>query len=259
MKFPLFSKYFQQKNLVIFTSNVFQLYSFFTDLFNNVVTFRIVDATINLPTFNMGHSGDIYFEFKTTTENAVIIHSKGPTDYIKVSLNGGNQMHFQYQAGGGPLAVTVQTSYKLSDDRWHTVSVERNRKEARIVLDGALKNEVREPPGPVRALHLTSELIIGAASDYRDGFVGCIRSMLLNGVLQDLRSYAKRGLYGVDEGCTGRCESNPCLNNGTCFERYDGYSCDCRWTAFKGPICADGVFLFLSIFYQRTSHLKMLN
>lgn len=59
-----------------------------TDLFNNVVTFRIADASINLPTFDMGHSGDIYFEFKTTVENAVIIHSKGPTDYIKISIIG---------------------------------------------------------------------------------------------------------------------------------------------------------------------------
>lgn len=58
------------------------------DLFNNVVTFRIVDATIDLPTFDMSHSGDIYFEFKTTTDNAVILHSKGPTDYIKISIIG---------------------------------------------------------------------------------------------------------------------------------------------------------------------------
>ncbi|XP_066582441.1 neurexin-4 isoform X2 [Prorops nasuta] len=212
-----------------------------TDLFNNVVTMRVSDATINLPTFDIGHSGDIYFEFRTTIENAVIIHSKGPTDYIKVSINSGNQIQFQYQAGGGPLAVTVQTSYKLADNRWHSVSVERNRKEARIVIDGALKNEVREPPGPVRALHLTSELVVGATVDFRDGYVGCIRALLLNGQLQDLRSHARRGLYGISEGCIGRCESNPCLNNGTCHERYDGYSCDCRWTAFKGPICADEI------------------
>ncbi|XP_051175571.1 neurexin-4 isoform X1 [Leptopilina boulardi] len=211
------------------------------DLFINVVTFRITDSTINLPTFDMSHSGDIYFEFKTTIENAVMIFSKGPSDYIKISINGGNQILFQYQAGGGPLTVSVQTSYRLADDRWHTVSVERNRKEARIVLDGALKSEVKEPEGPVRALHLTSDLIVGANEDYRDGYVGCIRALLLNGQLQDLRSYARRGLYGVSEGCVGRCESNPCLNNGTCHERYDRYTCDCRWTAFKGPICADEI------------------
>ncbi|XP_076625166.1 neurexin-4 isoform X4 [Colletes latitarsis] len=211
------------------------------DLFKNVVTFRIVDATINLPTFDIGHSGDIFFEFKTTIDNAVIMHSKGPTDYIKISINSGNQIQFQYLAGSGPLTVSVQTSYRLADNRWHSVSVERNRKEARIVVDGALKTEVKEPPGPVRALHLTSDLVVGATTDYRDGYVGCIRALLLNGQLQDLRSYARQGLYGITEGCMGRCESNPCLNNGTCHEKYDGYSCDCRWTAFKGPICADEI------------------
>lgn len=45
------------------------------DLFNNVVTFRVTDATINLPSFDMGHSGDVYFEFKTTIENAVLFHA----------------------------------------------------------------------------------------------------------------------------------------------------------------------------------------
>ncbi|XP_011301961.1 neurexin-4 isoform X1 [Fopius arisanus] len=211
------------------------------DLFKNVVTFRISDATINLPTFDMGHSGDIYFEFKTTISDAVIIHSTGPTDSIKISITNGNQIQFQYQAGDGPLTVSVQTSSMLADNNWHSVSVERNRKEARIVLDGAIKNEIREPPGPVRALHLTSDLVLGATTKYRDGFVGCIRALLLNGKLQDLRRPGRLPTYGISEGCIGRCESNPCLNNGTCYERYDGYSCDCRWTSFKGPICADEI------------------
>nr|NVI76555.1 neurexin IV [Cucujiformia] len=211
------------------------------DLFNNVVTFRISDSTIELPTFDMGHSGDIYFEFRTAVENAVLFHSKGPSDYIKLSIVGGNQLQFQYQAGQGPIAVIREVSYKLSDDQWHTVSVERNRKEAMIVIDGALKAEVREPAGPVRAIHLTSNLVLGASTDYRDGFTGCMRALLINGVHVDLRSYARRGLYGISEGCVGKCQSSPCLNNGTCFERYDSYWCDCRWTAFKGPICADEI------------------
>lgn len=211
------------------------------NLFNNVVTFRLTDGTINLPTFDMGHSGDIYFEFKSTVDNAVIFHSKGPTDYIKLSIVGGNQLQFQYQAGSGPLSVSVETSNRLADNEWHSVSVERNRKEARLVVDGAHKSEVREPPGPVRALHLNSDLVIGATVDFRDGYTGCIRALLLNGVLVDLRGHARHGIYGVSEGCIGKCESSPCLNNGTCHEKYDGYWCDCRWTAFKGPICADEI------------------
>ncbi|XP_019763354.2 neurexin-4 isoform X1 [Dendroctonus ponderosae] len=211
------------------------------DLFDNVVTFRISDATIDIPNFDMGHNGDIYFEFRTATDNAVLFHAKGPTDYIKLTIVNGNQLQFQYQAGSGPIAVIAEVSYKLSDNQWHAVSVERNRKEAMIVVDGAQKAEVREPPGPVRAIHLTSDLVIGASTDYRDGFTGCMRALLINGKHVNLREYAHRGLYGIAEGCVGKCDSSPCLNNGTCIEKYEGYVCDCRWTAFKGSICADEI------------------
>ncbi|KAK9504052.1 hypothetical protein O3M35_010488 [Rhynocoris fuscipes] len=211
------------------------------DLYDNVVTFRISDASIDLPTFDIGHSGDIYFEFKTTVKNAVLLHSKGPTDFIKLAIIDGDTLQFTYQAGGGPLGVSIETSNKLSDNNWHSVSIERNRKEARMYVDNSLRSEVREPPGPVRALYLTSPLVLGSTVDYRDGYVGCIRGLMLNGKVVDLKSHAEKGLYGVSVGCVGKCESNPCLNGGTCIEGYDGYKCDCRWTAFKGPICADEI------------------
>ncbi|XP_041970280.1 neurexin-4 isoform X2 [Aricia agestis] len=211
------------------------------DLFNNAITFRISDSMITLPTFDLGHSGDIYFEFRTTKENAVLLHSKGPTDYLKLALIGGDQLQLQLQAGDTPLGVSVETSSRLADDRWHSVYIERNRKEARLIVDGALKNEIRTAKEPARALQLTTALALGAALDRSDGFVGCIRALLLNGRPVDLRDLARRGIYGVAEGCVGKCGSSPCLNNGTCLEGYDSYNCDCRWTAFKGPICADEI------------------
>lgn len=159
--------------------------------------------------------------------------------------------------------MNVETSYHLNDNQWHSVSVERNRKEARLVVDGSLKAEVREPMGPVRALHLTSRLSLGATIDYRDGFTGCMRALLLNGILVDLRKEANKGLYGIVPGCIGRCDSSPCLNNGTCTERYDGYVCDCRWSAFKGPICADGMFAsttkFINIFLGKHQQQQQQN
>jgi len=61
-------------------------YFYFLDLFDNVVTFRKLDSQIRLPTFDFGQNGDIYFEFKTTIENAIIFESHGPKDFIKLSL-----------------------------------------------------------------------------------------------------------------------------------------------------------------------------
>lgn len=63
----------------------------------------------------------------------------------------------------------------------------------------------------------------------------------------DLKQAGELQPYGVGLGCFGKCGSGPCLNNGTCEEGYDKYTCDCRFTAFKGPICADGAG-FLNLF-----------
>ncbi|XP_063598947.1 neurexin-4-like [Penaeus indicus] len=75
----------------------------------------------------------------------------------------------------------------------------------------------------------------------RNGFVGCIRALVLTGNCRTSGEEPRGGMYGVHAGCVGKCQSNPCLNNGTCHEGYAIYECDCRWTAFKGPICADEI------------------
>jgi contactin associated protein-like 2 len=58
--------------------------------------------------------------------------------------------------------VTVETSYRLDDNQWHSVLIEKNRKEAAVIVDGAQKAKVNEPVGPVRPFKLTSPLYIGA-------------------------------------------------------------------------------------------------
>ena len=67
-------------------------------------------------------------------------------------------------------------------------------------------------------------------------YVGCMRALVLNGVIVDLVGEATKypwGLYGVGVGCQGKCASNPCMNGGMCREGYDHFDCDCRWTPFK--------------------------
>ncbi len=47
---------------------------------------------------------------------------------------------------------------------------------------------MKEPHGPVRPMILTSKLYVGATKDFTDGYVGCIRALVLNGVAVDLVS-----------------------------------------------------------------------
>jgi Laminin G domain. len=119
-------------------------------MFDNVVTFRKDDSAIELPQIDFGQSGDIYFEFKTTSQKTmVLIHSQGTNgDFIMVSLISGNHIQFEYESGKGPQGVTVETSYRLDDDQWHSVLVERNRKEAMVIVDGARKGKSRNPLDP---------------------------------------------------------------------------------------------------------------
>ena len=125
----------------------------------------------------------------------VLIHTVGDTgDYISVTLIGGNHVQFEYESGKGPQGVTVETAYRyiypssgkftndlkfflihinaclyniiliscrLDDDKWHSILVERNRKEAMVVVDGARKGQVKEPRGPVRPMLLNKPLYIG--------------------------------------------------------------------------------------------------
>ena len=57
----------------------------------------------------------------------------------------------------------------------------------------------------------------------------------------DLVKESRKDPYGIGLGCQGKCHKNPCMNGGDCLEGYDHFKCDCRWTPFKGPICADEI------------------
>ncbi|GAB1600199.1 neurexin-4-like [Argonauta hians] len=210
------------------------------NLFDNVITFRKADAIIKLNTFEAESSGDIWFQFKTTVRDGVMIHCVGPKDYIKVEIFNGNTVKFQFDAGDGERVLEARTSAGLNDDLWHTVHVERNRKQAWLKLDTQGEKIWNEPPeqGP-RTLDLNTPLIIGAAVGYQSGFVGCIRGLMVNGAIMDLRGMVARGevTYGVSEGCVGKCMSNPCFNGGTCHEGYSHYICDCSYTPFRGWMC----------------------
>lgn len=211
-------------------------------LFNEAITFRKEDATISLPNLFLGEAIDIYIQFKTTISSAVLMHGRGLNEEFKLSIIGDKQIQFSSSIGADMQPLTAVAPYRLNDNDWHSILIERNKKEIRLVVDGQITtstpiriNSIRTTSSP------TTHLSLGATDDFRDGFVGCVRSLLINGQPIDMYKHAAKGAYGIILGCHGKCETNPCLNKGRCKEAYSSFVCDCQWTAFKGPICGDEI------------------
>lgn len=81
----------------------------------------------------------------------------------------------------------------------------------------------------------------GGTSSRQKGFLGCIRSLHLNGQKLDLEERAKV-TSGVRPGCPGHCSSygRICHNGGKCVEKHSGYFCDCTNSPYEGPFCRKG-------------------
>ncbi|XP_035996746.1 contactin-associated protein-like 4 isoform X2 [Fundulus heteroclitus] len=145
---------------------------------------------------------------------------------------------FSFDVGNGPLEVKVKTALPLNDNRWHRVQAERNVKEASLRVDDFPATVRAAPSDGFIHLQLNSQLFIGGTASRQKGFLGCIRSLQLNGVTLDLEERA-RITPGVRPGCPGHCSSYAalCQNQGRCVERANGFSCDCSQSAHAGAFC----------------------
>ncbi|KAI5617150.1 contactin-associated protein-like 2 precursor, partial [Silurus asotus] len=207
----------------------------------NAASFNTPTSYLHFPTFRAEMSADISFYFKTSAPHGVFLENLGNTDFIRLELKSPNVIMFSFDVGNGPVELQVLSPTPLNDDQWHRVSSERNVKEAVLQLDQQYK-QVRAAPAQGHArLELYSQLYVGAAGGQK-GFLGCIRSLKMNGVTLDLEERAKV-TPGVKPGCSGHCTSFGmyCHNRGKCVEKYNGYSCDCSNTAYEGPFCTKDV------------------
>uniref|UniRef100_A0A3P9QG08 Contactin-associated protein-like 4 n=1 Tax=Poecilia reticulata TaxID=8081 RepID=A0A3P9QG08_POERE len=210
--------------------------------FWNAAFFDKETSYLHFPTFHGELNADISFLFKTTSSSGLFLENLGIKDFIRIELSSSTEVVFSFDVGNGPLEVKVRSDLPLNDDRWHSVRAERNVKEASLRVDD-LPAAVREAPtdGFIH-LQLNSQLFIGGTASRQKGFLGCIRSLQLNGVTLDLEERA-RITPGVRPGCPGHCSSYAalCQNQGRCVERASGFSCDCSRSAYTGVFCHEEV------------------
>uniref|UniRef100_A0A096N4T6 Contactin associated protein family member 5 n=1 Tax=Papio anubis TaxID=9555 RepID=A0A096N4T6_PAPAN len=206
--------------------------------FWNAVSFYTEASYLHFPTFHAEFSADISFFFKTTALSGVFLENLGIKDFIRLEISSPSEITFAIDVGNGPVELVVQSPSLLNDNQWHYVRAERNLKETSLQVDN-LPRSTRETSeeGHFR-LQLNSQLFVGGTSSRQKGFLGCIRSLHLNGQKLDLEERAKV-TSGVRPGCPGHCSSygSICHNGGKCVEKHNGYLCDCTNSPYEGPFC----------------------
>ncbi|XP_034957246.2 contactin-associated protein-like 2 [Zootoca vivipara] len=210
----------------------------------NAASFITPSSYLHFSTFQGETSADISFYFKTSAADGVFLENLGNTDFIKLELKSATDVSFSFDVGNGPVEINVRSPSPLNDDQWHWVTAERNVQEASLQVDQLPKETRKAPTEGHTRLELYSQLYVGAAGGQK-GFLGCIRSLRMNGLTLDLEERAKV-TPGVKPGCSGHCTSFGmyCKNGGKCVEKYHGYSCDCSGTAYDGPYCKKDVGAF---------------
>ncbi|XP_042678856.1 contactin-associated protein-like 4 [Centrocercus urophasianus] len=206
--------------------------------FWNSASFNTEMSYLHFPTFHGEFSADVSFFFKTTASSGMFLENLGIQDFIRIELYSPYEVIFSFDVGNGPNEVKVQSLTFLNDNQWHYVKAERNIKEASLQVDQIPQKSHAAPPDGHFRLQLNSQLFVGGTASRQKGFLGCIRSLQLNGIALDLEERAKI-TPGVEPGCPGHCSSygNLCHNGGKCTEKYSGFTCDCTFSAYAGPFC----------------------
>ncbi|XP_033074966.1 contactin-associated protein-like 4 isoform X1 [Trachypithecus francoisi] len=210
--------------------------------FWNSASFDTEASYLHFPTFHGELSADVSFFFKTTASSGVFLENLGITDFIRIELRSPTVVTFSFDVGNGPFEISVQSPNHFNDNQWHHVRIERNMKEATLQVDQLTPKTQPAPADGHVLLQLNSQLFVGGTATRQRGFLGCIRSLQLNGMTLDLEERAQV-TPEVQPGCRGHCSSygKLCRNGGKCRERPTGFFCDCTFSAYTGPFCSNEI------------------
>ncbi|XP_035776536.1 basement membrane-specific heparan sulfate proteoglycan core protein-like [Anopheles albimanus] len=188
-----------------------------------------------------------YFEitFKPEKLNGLLLYSAqrgSDGDFIALSLNAGYPQ-FRFRFGGEQ--VMLQPDQPVRRGEWHTVKVNRVRTNGFLLVNDQAPVNF---PDRLRfyGLNLDGNLYVGGvpnlnslpagAIESREGFIGCISQLKVNG--REVQLY-QDAISTVGLTACETCAEDPCNNGaGTCMESQTtrGYKCLCR-EGYTGANC----------------------
>ncbi|XP_069750383.1 neurexin-2-like isoform X5 [Narcine bancroftii] len=219
------------------------------DIIADPVTFKSKSSYLALATLQAYTSMHLFFQFKTTAIDGLILYNSGDgNDFIVVELVKG-YLHYVFDLGNGPSLMKGNSDKPVNDNQWHNVMVSRDSNNVHTLKIDS--RTVTQHSNGARNLDLKGELYVGGLNKAmfsnlpklvasREGFQGCLASIDLNGRLPDLIADALHRVGLIERGCGGpstTCQEDSCANQGMCIQQWDGYTCDCTMTSFGGTLC----------------------
>ncbi|XP_077095348.1 neurexin 3a isoform X6 [Siphateles boraxobius] len=224
------------------------------------VTFKSKSSYLSLATLQAYTSMHLFFQFKTTSPDGFILFNSGDgSDFIAVELVKG-YIHYVFDLGNGPNVIKGNSDRALHDNQWHNVVITRDNSNVHTLkVDAKLVSQV---VNGAKNLDLKGDLYIAGLGPNmynslpklvasRDGFMGCLASVDLNGRLPDLINDALFRSGQIERGCevgftkadlqgpSTTCQEDSCANMGICIQQWENYTCDCSMTSYTGTQCND--------------------
>ena len=220
------------------------------------VTYPKWDACIN---------ASIYFEFQTNQENGLLLYvdDGGRFDFIQIVLSAGEVKVVLNIVDGRDGNVRLGVNKDVSDGKWHSVELRRNRMQTILTVDG--ESQVAFSHGSdfhFGAPQNNSYVYIGGLPRWYDldlsklalpsvlgqnHFQGTIRNVLYsNCTCETVRAQMISG-EGIDNDPPESCESDSdkkvCSDGCVCMSSDAGSKCDCTLEECAIGRCTDCLLL----------------
>ncbi|UXI16541.1 neuronal PAS domain-containing protein 4 [Sarcoptes scabiei] len=226
-----------------------------------VVQFKSKNTFIGLSSIKAYNKLELYFQFKTTEPNGLILFNDGriskqhnhQKNFIGIELINGI-LNYVIDLGDGPIRLQSNNRRILNDNRWHSVTIGRpSLYQHQMSIDDSLVTVNQSPNRRNLNLDLDELLYFGGVEDRmwnslprairsRTGFEGCIASVDLNGQVHDLIGKEVSIISDlVEAGCSGtiqRCYGTVCSKNGKCVKIWNNHGCNCESTTLARQMCS---------------------
>ncbi|OWF54066.1 chondroitin sulfate proteoglycan 4-like [Mizuhopecten yessoensis] len=143
------------------------------------------DSHVSLPFSDASSSTAIQLRFKTRRQDGLLLLAAGAIDYFSVSLNGG-VVQLRADFGSGEVVLNSSPDVRLSDGRWHQVSITRNNAVNTLQVDTGNKLSAVSP-GQLFELNIQNAIYLGGTGSFQAPsgieykyFRGCMSNVVFN-------------------------------------------------------------------------------